>query len=215
MATIRITSEHVRILPDNTPGPAVCEYIGDADLTNVDGSIIIEKRLGNVRFPGALRARDSIIALDGSGIIAASIEADMRLSSGFDIYSDGDIVAREGITAPGIVQAAGSIRSGGDITSERDSIEAGGDILCGGSVVAGWAITAAGRLRSGKSIRAGIYIHAREISADLRIFAGMSLDQIPTDEQCEIRGALAAGDIAHGVHIEPTGEVLPPNYSGE
>jgi uncharacterized protein (DUF342 family) len=80
-----------------------------------------------------------------------------------------------------------------------DSIKASGSIKAGGSIEAGGYIEAGNSIIAGNSIEAGFTIACEQLSAKLRIFAGICTWKIPTDDEmlitCE---KLVSGIIAFG-----------------
>jgi len=102
------------------------------------------------------------------------------------IKADGSIHAGSSIQADGFIQADGSIQATG-------SIQAGEYIQAGSYIEAGSSIQA------GSCIQAGLYITCKELSAILRIFAGLCLWKIPDDSEtlitCE---KLISGTVSYG-----------------
>ena len=82
-------------------------------------------------------------------------------------------------------------------------IEAGSDIKAGWGIKAGEGIEAGWGIKAGWGIEAGLKISAKWITAKLRIFAGLCLWRIPTEEETEVAAELREGVIAFGKHVEP------------
>ena len=148
-------------------------YIGASDVSAWQGRIEIAADLGWVRFAGDVRATQSIIAMQGSGIKAGD-----------------SIKAGWGIEAGDSIEAGSGIKAG-------DSIEAGDSIKAGGGIEAGSGI------KAGLGIEAGLGIKAKWLSVRLRIFAGVCMWRLPEPGEMEIRAELRSGTVAFGKHIQP------------
>jgi hypothetical protein len=146
-------------------------YIGKTNLSNFDGNLIIE--VSYAYFPKLV-------------IVTGSIQA------------DGSIKAGDSIKAGGYFQAGDSIKADGYFEA-GDSIKADGYIEAGGSIKAGGYIQAGGSIEAGDSIQAGLYITCKELSAKLRIFAGLCLWKIPDESETVITcEKLISGTVSYG-----------------
>jgi hypothetical protein len=87
------------------------EYVGAADITDFDGSILIDAGLGCVRFPESIKTKYSLTAMHGSGIEA-----------GWSIEAGDGIEAGEGIEAGDSIEAGRGIEAGLSITAKWLSV---------------------------------------------------------------------------------------------
>lgn len=183
-------------------------YIGSVDLHNFEGNLESKEDLGYVKF-GRLRIQGDIYFKTGSGIcVFHDIKADGDIRVGYgivgggDIRVGGDIETGHGITANYGIIVSGDIKAFYAINAGC-AIKAGRGIETDSHITAGACITAGGDIKAGKGINAGLSIHAKSISSELRIFAGISSSSIPQKEDMEIRAKLIKGTIAHGKLVEP------------
>jgi hypothetical protein len=132
------------------------EYIGQTDVTNIDGSIYLSDNLGVVKFPRSMRASGEIEAGKGSGIdVTGDIKAGSNLVSDFGITASGNVAAGLAISSELGISSGGNIESGGSITASQS-------IRADKSIKAGRAIFANGSIIVGVSIRSGSYILSKE-----------------------------------------------------
>ena len=83
-------------------------------------------------------------------------------------------------------------------------IKAGSGIKAGDGIEAGWGIEAGSGIKAGWGIEAGLSISAKWLSARLRIFAGLCLWRLPTDEEQQIRAEIRDGTVAFGTAVSPS-----------
>ena len=173
------------------------EYIGSEDLSEFNGNIKIEANLGWVKFK-CISASGNIVSAAGTGIEAVwGIKAGLGIEAGAGIEAGWSIKAGWGIKAGLGIEAGTGIKAGA-------GIKAGWSIEAGNSIEAGTGIKAGNSIEAGAGIKAGLSISCKKsLSSNLRIFAGICIWEIPTEEDLEITcGRLDAGEICHGNLIE-------------
>jgi len=129
----------------------------------------------------------------GDGIEAGcGIEAGWGITAGDGIEAGWGITAGDGITAGCGIEAGDGIEAGWGITA-GDGITAGCGIEAGDGIEAGWGITA------GDGITAGLTITAKWLDIGLRIFAGLCLWKIPSEEKTMINvEEIKNGEVCYG-----------------
>ena len=107
-----------------------------------------------------------------------------------------------------LLQNAGRLNT----TLELDNIESKASVFFAGQIIiknrivvagyllAGWGIEAGSGIEAGYGIEAGLLIACKLLTAKHRIFAGLCIWKIPTDEEKTITcKKLVSGEIAYGI----------------
>jgi hypothetical protein len=108
----------------------------------------------------------------------------------------------------GWVKIDAAIRvSGCLVIKAGTSIEAGDLIKAGGLIKAGDWIEAGGWIEAKKGISAGLWIAAKTVSANFKIFVGVCVWRETLPEERQLRARLLNGELAHGEYCPPSEEV--------
>lgn len=147
------------------------------------------------------------IEISGPIETGGSIKAGWHIDTNGGIQAGGDVEAGECIRSKRWIIADGGIKAGRGIAAEG-KISAGNDIRTGGYLKAGVDISSGGCIDVAEGIQsAGGIIAKTYISAQKRIFAGISPEQDSTDCIRWVKCAeLRCGEIAYG-QLMPAKEV--------
>ena len=141
---------------------------------------------------------DIKIELDMNLYVSGSTEAGWGITAGCGIEAGWGITAGDGIEAGCGIEAGWGITAGDGIEAgwgitAGDGITAGCGIEAGDGIEAGWGITA------GDGITAGLTITAKWLDIGLRIFAGLCLWKIPSEEKTMINvEEIKNGEVCYG-----------------
>jgi hypothetical protein len=106
-----------------------------------------------------------------------------------------------------LVIKAGTSIEAGDLIKAGGLIKAGDWIEAGDRIEAGDWIEAGGWIEAKKGISAGLWIAAKTVSANLKIFVGICVWRETLPEERQLRAKLLNGELAHGEYCPPSEEV--------